>query len=105
MESDSDDFYEELDSPEKAAPLKTSQRANVYPTQGGKNASNSINDLNEPGKKTSQEYHEELCYPEAQEYFEKMVCELEQKERKIAYMTAGRGRGPIKYETISAGPL
>ena len=33
LESDSDDFYEELDSLEKAAPLKTSQKANVYPTQ------------------------------------------------------------------------
>ena len=47
LESDSDDFYEEPDSPEKAAPLKTSQRANVFPTQGRKYASNSLNDLKE----------------------------------------------------------
>ena len=104
MESDSDDFYEELDSPENVAPVKTSQRANVYPTPEGRNASNSLNDLSDPRIKKPQEYHEDLCSHEAQEHFEKMVRELEQEERKITYMTAERGRGPAKYETISAGP-
>ena len=104
LESNSDDFYEELDSPEKASPLKTSQRANVYPTQGEKKTSNSLNDLNEPKKKTPQEYHEKLCSPEAQEYFEKMVHELEQEEKTIAYMTAERGRGPHQIRDYISRP-
>ena len=47
-----------------------------------------------------------MSSPEAQEYFEKLVRELEQEERKIAYMTAGRGRGPHQIrDYISRPPL
>ena len=34
---------------------------------------------------------------EEREHFEKLVLELEEEEKKIAYMIAGGGRGPTKY--------
>ena len=45
-------------------------------------------------KKSAREYHEESCSMEEKEYFAKLTLELEQEEKKIAYMPAGRGRGP-----------
>ena len=89
--SDSDEYSEEPPTPQKQPPLKPSPKINVPQER--------LNDLNEPystgpTKKSAREYHEERCSLEEKEYFTKLALELEQEEKKIAYMTAGRGRGP-----------
>ena len=59
-----------------------------------------LNDLNEPYG----EYNEKLCSMEEKEYFTKLALELEQEEQKIAYMTAGRGRGPHQVRNYISRP-
>ena len=94
-DSDSDNFYEEPDSSVEEIPLKASRKSNVQPEQ--KTQGSSLNDLNEPIKPPE-------ISREEKEHLEAMIKELEDEERKIAYMTAGRGRGPIRYAIISAAP-
>ena len=68
-----------------------------------------LNDLNEPSsigpmEKPAREYHEESCSMEEKEYFAKLAFELEQEEKKKAYMTAGRGRGPHQVRNYISRP-
>ena len=41
---------------------------------------------------------------EKREHFEKMVLELVEEEQRIAYMTAGRGRGPHQIRNYISRP-
>ena len=50
-------------------------------------ASSSVNDLNEPIRPP-------VITQEEKEYFDNMLRELEEEEKRITRMTAGRGRGP-----------
>ena len=99
--SDSDEYYEEPPTPQKQPLLKPSRKVNV--------PQELLNDLNEPSsigpmKKSAREYHEELCSMEEKEYFAKLALELEQEEKKIAYMTAGKGRGPHQVRNYISRP-
>ena len=60
--------------------------------------------LLDPWKSQQREYHEESCSMEEKEYFAKLAFELEQEEKKIAYMTAGRGRGPHQVRNYISRP-
>ena len=60
--------------------------------------------LLDPRKCQQREYHEESCSMEEKEYFAKLAFELEQEEKKIAYMTAGRGRGPHQVRNYISRP-
>ena len=57
----------------------------------------SLNDLNEPIKAPGITQQE-------REYFENMVRELEEEEKRIARMTAGRGRGPHRMRNYLSQP-
>ena len=57
----------------------------------------SLNDLNEPIKPPE-------VTQEEREYFENMVRELEEEEKRIARMTAGRGRGPHRMRIYISQP-
>ena len=83
-ESESD-YYEEPDTPKKAEPLKPCRKINVLPEQ--ETPRNSLNDLDELTKPPE-------ISREEQEYLEEMIRELEEEEKRIAYMSAGRERGP-----------
>ena len=62
-------------------------KENVHPTEA-------LNDLSKPPE----------CSPEEQEYIEKVTLKMEQVERKITYMSAGRGRGPHQARSYSCRP-
>ena len=44
------------------------------------------------------------CCPEEVERLEKEVCELDEEERKIRDMKAGRGRGPLQSRKYNGRP-
>ena len=67
-------------------PFKPCRKENVLPTEKS-NSNSHLNDLDEQTKPPQSSREE-------QEHSEKMVLEREEEERKIAYLTAGRGRGP-----------
>ena len=67
-------------------PFKPCRKVNAPLTQL---ADSSLNDLNEPIKPPE-------ITQEEREHFENMVRELEEEEKRIARMTAGRGRGPTR---------
>ena len=101
-ESDTDDYYEEPDSPRKRSPLRSSQKANAATTKG-------LNDLNEPSataqekKKSAKDYMDNLCTPDADEYFARLTLELEEEE-KDTYMSVGRGRSSHQIRKYSSRP-
>ena len=89
------DFYEEPDTPKRAEPLKPCRKINVQPER--EMPRDSLNDLDELTKPPE-------ISREEQEHFERLALELEEEERQITYMTAGRRRGPTKYEITLAAP-
>ena len=56
-----------------------------------------LNDLNEQSKPPD-------ISPEEMQYLEKMVLDLEEEEKKIEYMKAGRGRGPHQVRKYVSRP-
>ena len=85
-DSDSDEYYEEPDTPRKTSPLKPSREANVPPAvPERKNSSNNFNDLNElPTRiETTEQYRKAWHTPEAEDCFEKLTLELERDEKKF----------------------
>ena len=76
-------------------PVKASRKSNVQPEQGTQGSI--LNDLNEPIKPPE-------ISREKKEHLEAMIRELEEEERKFAYMTAGRGRGPHQIRNYITRP-
>ena len=95
VDSDSDDFYEEADSSVEEMPLKPSRKPNVQPEQ--ETQASSLNDLIEPTKPPE-------ISREEKEHLEAMIRDLEEEERQITYMTAGRGRGPHQIRNYISRP-
>ena len=75
-------------------PFKPCRKVNAPRTQL---ADSSLNDLNEPIKPPE-------ITQEEREHFENMVRELEEEEKRIARMTAGRGRGPHQMRNYLSRP-
>ena len=105
-DSDSDEYYEEPDSPRKTSPLKPSREANVPPAvPERKDSSNNFNDLNElPTRiETAEQYRKAWHTPEAEDCFKKLTLELEREEKEV-YMSVGRGRGPHQIRNYISRP-
>ena len=75
-------------------PFKPCRKINAPRTQL---VESSLNDLNEPIKPPE-------VTQEEREYFENLVRELEEEEKRIARMTAGRGRGPHRMRNYISQP-
>ena len=85
-DSDSDEYYEEPDSPRKVSPHKPSREANVPPAEPErKDSSNNLNDLNElPTRLETAEHCRKAWHtPEAENYFKKLTLELEREEKEV----------------------
>ena len=92
-EPDSDDYYEEPDTPQKPKPLKPSRKQNVPPTKE-KTAGSQLNDLNEiPTRiETVEDYRKAWHTPQAEEYFQKLNLELEKEEKRSVHVCRTRER-------------
>ena len=107
LDSDSDEYYEETDSPPKVSPLKSSREANAPLAEPErKNVGERLNDLNEPPaaqerKKSAKDYMNDLCTPDADEYFARLTLELKKEEKDI-YKSVGRGGGPHQIRNYSS---
>ena len=89
------DFYEETDTPKRAEPLKPCRKINVQPEREmPRDSPNDLDELSKPPEISREE----------QEHFERMALELEEEERQITYMTAGRGRGPHQIRNYISRP-
>ena len=108
-DSDTDEYYEEPNSPRKPSHLKPSRNVNISPAQlEKKNVRDYIDDLNEPPaaeqkKKIARDYLNDWCTPEAVEMVAKLTLGLEEDERGI-YMSVGRGRGPRQLRNYPTRP-